>query len=1022
MSRRPGDPMNRSGESVWPGSALEAAYSVNAFHRLDGFAVGRLMAPLGPREIVGLGFERMVLRAPVAVIVVDASGRVIHANERARELTKHQLRREMPTDLSGALDIFHLDGRPYVHDEWPAVRSIKTGEEVVDEEFFYALPNGDRLFIRCGSSPLRDEGGDIIAGLVVMVDITEDRRIADRLAYHVRLVETSEDAVIAVDPQMRITLWNNAAEQLYGWSADEVLGRSSTEVWHTMIGAELRDRFEQDFASSGRSRMEMTAHRRDGSSVEVEWIVDAVRGAHGEDLGRLGVHRDVSERHRAQEALRGAHRQSEAMLESITDAFYALDRDWRIIYINARAVQFVSELVGHELSRDEVLGQRLWDLLPVTASLPVEGHYRRAVREQRALVFEYHCPDSDPWFDVHAYPSEHGLSVYFQEITDRKAAEAERERRERQQELVSELGLRALASDDLQALMDEAVRLVAETLDVEFAGVSEIVPGTGELRFCAGVGWGPDVVGTMTGSLGPGSLASYTVRAGEPVLSEDIGEDERFTPSPLLTEKGVVSAAAVLIEGHDEPFGALGVFSRQRRIFSADDLHSLQAVANVMSTAMERAAAERRLEEVREAERSRIARDLHDEALQGLTHALALTGSRASRDDEVFSTLQQVGRQLRGAIYDLRLEHDRERPFSEALPELVEVHNAMAPDCEVRLELRDDLPNGSYGRRGTEVLRVIGEALTNARRHATAHRIVVRVTGPGTRLSVEISDDGRGFEPDRQPSLMYGQGLRGMRERAELLDAHLDVRSDRSGTTVRMQADLRAESATRRTRVLLVEDHATVREALAAAFERHSDIEVVGQASSLSAAREQLAGVDVAVIDLGLPDGFGADLIDDLCHASPRAQALVLSGALDRAEIARAVARGAAGVLHKTMHLDDVVAAVRRLRAGETLLPMEEIIELLRFAGDERERERDDRAALAELTPREQEVLQAVAEGLNSRQIADRLHIAVRTERNHIANILAKLGAHSQVQALLLALRYEVVEVPRSAAPRPPPE
>jgi DNA-binding NarL/FixJ family response regulator/signal transduction histidine kinase len=497
------------------------------------------------------------------------------------------------------------------------------------------------------------------------------------------------------------------------------------------------------------------------------------------------------------------------------------------------------------------------------------------------------------------------------------------------------------------------------------------------------------------------------------MVSQDIRADQRFTASPLLLEKGVVSAAAVVIAGYDEPYGALGVFSQRRRDFSADDLNSLQAVANVISTAMERVAAERRLEEVRDAERSRIARDLHDEALQGLTHALALTGGRDSnRDKEVSDILQGVGRQLRGAIYDLRLEDSRERPFAEALPELVEVHGALVQGCEVLLETPDGLPPGSFGRRGTEVLRIISESLTNARRHAGARRIVVRVSGRASRLCMEVTDDGQGFEVDRQPSPFQGQGLRGMRERAEKLGGHLDVHSDASGTTVKLQAELEIASASETTRILLVEDHAAVRQALAAALERERDIEVAGQAASLAEARTQLEGIDVAIIDLGLPDGFGADLIKDLRRANPRAQALVLSGALDRAETARAVARGAAGVLDKTEHLQQVVSAVHRLRDGETLLPLEEIVALLRYAGDQREIERDEREALAQLTPREREVLQAVADGLNSQEIADRLHIAVRTERNHIANILAKLGAHSQIQALLLALRYGIVEVP----------
>ena len=143
----------------------------------------------------------------------------------------------------------------------------------------------------------------------------------------------------------------------------------------------------------------------------------------------------------------------------------------------------------------------------------------------------------------------------------------------------------------------------------------------------------------------------------------------------------------------------------------------------------------------------------------------------------------------------------------------------------------------------------------------------------------------------------------------------------------------------------------------------------------------------------------------------------MLSATLDRAEIARAVQSGAAGVLSKTADLDDVVDAVRRLRDGETLLPMDEIVELLRFAGHQREREHRERHALADLTPREREILQALAEGLNSQRMADRLHISIRTARNHINNILAKLGVHSQLQALVLALRYDMVKIRKDQTP-----
>jgi DNA-binding NarL/FixJ family response regulator len=212
-------------------------------------------------------------------------------------------------------------------------------------------------------------------------------------------------------------------------------------------------------------------------------------------------------------------------------------------------------------------------------------------------------------------------------------------------------------------------------------------------------------------------------------------------------------------------------------------------------------------------------------------------------------------------------------------------------------------------------------------------------------------------------------------------------------------------------RVLLVDDHAAIRQAIATAFEHEVDLEVVGQAGSLAEARQMLQAVDVAVIELGLPDGYGGDLINDLREAKPDAQALVLGADLDRAQVARAVESGAAGVINKTAALDEVVRWVRRLRAGETLLPLNEVVELLRYAARQREREHDDREAIARLTARERDVLQALAEGLDSQGIADRLHITIHTERNHINNILAKLGLHSRLQALVFALRYEVVEI-----------
>jgi DNA-binding NarL/FixJ family response regulator/signal transduction histidine kinase len=519
-----------------------------------------------------------------------------------------------------------------------------------------------------------------------------------------------------------------------------------------------------------------------------------------------------------------------------------------------------------------------------------------------------------------------------------------------------------------------------------------------------------------------GSEAGYTLLIGEPVIVDDMAAETRFEVPPVVRDHEVMSAAIVVVAPRGKPFGTLAALSKQRRSFSDDDIHFLQATANVIATAVEREDGEKTLERVREAERSRIARDLHDEALRDLTHAIAetdraQTAAPESDTNELLgrlgSVLRRVVQQLRAAIYDLRLAEEEHRPFPELLQSLIAVHRTMALDCDIRLDVRDGAI-GSLGQRGTQLLRIVGEALTNARRHSGASTIRVALWNPRDQLVVEVSDDGSGFDPTSEQARIPATGIRGMHERAEILNAELKINSrPGSGSSVRVELPLTqpgSESA-RPVRVLLVEDHAAVRQAIARAFDEEDDFEVVAQAGSLAEARQLLGDVDVAVIDLGLPDGYGGDLVGDLREAKPDAQTLVLSASLDRAQIARAVQSGAAAVLNKTAPLDEVVTSVRRLRAGETLLPLNDVVELLRFADRRREQEHDDRQAIALLTPREREVLQALADGLNSQQIADQLHITVRTERNHVANILAKLDIHSRLQALVFALRYGVVEI-----------
>jgi PAS domain S-box-containing protein len=986
------------------------------------------MTSSGPVGITGLGLEELLRYMPVAVMVVEAgSGRVVHSNARALEMTERQLGRAVPSELTADWEIFHPDGRAYRMEEWPLVRSMTSGEEVVDEEYFNLLADGSRLVVRCSSSPIYDDEGRVVAGVLVMNDVTERTKIEEHLGYLAGLLDNTDDAIVALDADWCLTVWNKGAERMYGWTADEVVGSHTLDVAQLGMSQEERAEVRRQAAEHGRWRGEVVAYRKDGTTVTVELITVALRGELGEVTGFLGIHRDISARKLAEQALREAQRRSETILESITDAFVAVDRDWRYTYVNDRALSRLETWHGRALRREQIIGRGMWELFPDAVGTDVEYRLRAAMGAQDPVEFELYFAPTDEWVETRAYPSASGLSIYYRNVTERKRAEEERERRMRQQARLAELGLRALATDGLQELMEEVVGLVAEMLDVELAGVAELVPGSEEIIFRAGFGWRQGLVGQRVGEEDRGALMDYTLRCREPVIVEDMATDRRFSVSGVARGHGVVSAVSVMIESPDEPFGTLGAFSTRRRTFSPSDVSFVQSVANVLASAVERSRARERLADVTDAERRRLARDLHDEALQELTDALVqaeLVRSACAEPgvaEGLVSALKRVGQHLRSAIYDLRLDEQEDVPLPEQLKAMVALHAAVAVDCRVELNVAEGAPAQPLGRAGKEMLRIVGEALTNARRHSGAGLIRVGAWGSEEQISVEVSDDGCGFDPAGHPFGDGGTGIGGMRERASLLGANLEITSEpNAGTAVRLRLALTEdENPVERVRVLLVEDHAAVREAIGAMFDREPDFEVTGQAASLAEARGMLHDVDVAVVDLGLPDGYGGDLIGELREVNPHAQALVLSASLDHVDVARAIESGAAGTFNKTVHLDQVVDAVRRLRAGETLLPPNELYELLRFAGRRREQERDDRRAIETLTAREREVLHGLADGLDSQAIADRLHISIRTERNHIANILSKLGVHSQLQALVFALRYEVVEIHRNESNSP---
>ena len=203
-------------------------------------------------------------------------------------------------------------------------------------------------------------------------------------------------------------------------------------------------------------------------------------------------------------------------------------------------------------------------------------------------------------------------------------------------------------------------------------------------------------------------------------------------------------------------------------------------------------------------------------------------------------------------------------------------------------------------------------------------------------------------------------------------------------------------------RLLLVDDHEIVRRGLRELLESNADLTVTQQAGTLEGALAlDLSDVDVAVLDVRLPDGSGVDLCRSLRESYPQLNCLMLTSFADNEALNASVLAGAHGYVLKNVRGDDLVGAIRRVADGEMLLTNDQI---------ERARERLRRQItedirLESLSAQESRILELLSEGLSNREIAEVMFLAEKTVKNYVSNLLAKLGFQRRTEAALFAQR-----------------
>ena len=408
------------------------------------------------------------------------------------------------------------------------------------------------------------------------------------------LVESSIDAIMALTLDGRILSWNQGAEHIYGYTADQTVGRSIT----ILMPPERAAKFE--FGSARRrqdtERFDVVHQHKDGRRIDVAVTVSPIRDPAHVTVGYSAIIRDVTVRRRlAQE-----RDQLAAIVAATHDSIIGWTPDGTITSWNPAS----ERLYGY--SAAEAIGNPMLMLVPPDAM----DSWLRTVADLRAGTFFVGHETVRMHKDGHRIVVSMTVSPVYsdgavisfatiaRDITEARRAKEQAAVRSRQLQALATLGHDGLMGAELQELMQRAVELVAEGLGTEFANVLELDVASQTLIHRAGHGWKENYVGRRVIPADSRFLAGYTLpEAPRVVIAADFTKETRFHRSPLLIEHDVVSSIGVVIRGEsDRPFGVLATHSATRRTFSQQDSDFIQNVAHVIAAALQRRRAEEQQE------------------------------------------------------------------------------------------------------------------------------------------------------------------------------------------------------------------------------------------------------------------------------------------------------------------------------------------------------------------------------------------------------------------------------------------
>ncbi|MFL5310499.1 MAG: PAS domain S-box protein [Myxococcales bacterium] len=602
-------------------------------------------------------------------------------------------------------------------------------------------------------------------------------------------------AIFFLEPDGTVASWNEGAQAMKGYAPAEIIGQSFSRFYtpedlRAGKPAEMLSRALRD----GRVEDEAWRVRKDGRRFWADVVITPLRDADGTLRGFVKITRDLTARKQAEEALRQSEQRMRLMIESVRDyALFMLDTSGKVTSWNPGA----ERLKGY--AAREIIGQSFERFYPeqdVRAGKPrleLEIASRDGRFEEEG--WRVRKDGSRFWANVvlSAVTTDRGELIGFtkvtRDLTERKRSEEVMIERTRQQAAVAQLGLFALEQPDLDAVIERAVKIVRETMGTELVSVLELSEDGESLVLRAGCG-----LGAIAGRVPVERGSSAQAPAGHTLASAEGTPRNPFRIGAAADADGGASGMTALIRAPGasrDAYGVIEAHSRAERRFREDDMNFLQAVANVISVALERRSMEEqvrtaeqkaveeraRATQVREALRERdefisvAAHELRTPLtalqlkLQGVERGLkagtqpAAAGTTVSaRVDGALRQTERLSLLVERLLDVTRIAAGRldlaPEPFDLSALVRQVVDDFREPAAQVASELRLDAPQaleGCWDRLRLE--QVLVNLLSNAVKYGGGHPVTVRMERVADRVRIAVVDGGIGIAPADLPRI-----------------------------------------------------------------------------------------------------------------------------------------------------------------------------------------------------------------------------------------------------------------------------